>query len=434
VSEAHIGAVAAGRGSIDRADLNALFLIRTVAIIVQALALWLSTLAPEHPLPVIVMGAVCPVFVVASLLMLDRIQRTTAADDAAFLTQILIDIAVLTYLLGLSGGPANPFHNMYVLPLTIAAGSLPAVYVWRTAAAVIACYMFLEFVHLPLPSDRPLITDLVRFAKLSDHVLLATLVSYFVVRMSKGLRQRDQQLAEAHEREIRAGCAITLGSVAAGAAHELATPLSTISTVLAELRKNRGRGSDRRRNLELLQASLAACLGCLKDLRSCGDAWIKGGEAVAADRFLEEVTTRFRGLRPDAYVARVFKRPLPGPLIVPDLALQQAIINLLSNAAFVSPLDITLHASWDGHELVVRVADKGTGISPELAEQLGRVFVTTKPPDAGNGIGLFLTNVTINRLGGRLRLFNAAGGGAVAEIAVPLASLQRKERFNEQFA
>ena len=426
--------VAVDRAPIERADLNTLLVVRGIAIGGQTLALGVASSQPAHALPLIVLSTMSLPFVVASLLVLERIRRRSAASDTAFFTQLLIDIGVLTYLLSLSGGPENPFHNLYVLPVTIAAALLPAAYVWRTAAVVIAAYLALEFVHVPLPGDIPLVESLIQFGERADHVILATLVSYFVLRMSKGLRERDRQLAEAHEREIRAGCAIALGSVAAGAAHELATPLSTISTVLGELKADGERPPELTRDLELLQDSLAACLRCLRDLRSSGDAWVNGGQLVAADRFLLEVAKRFRDLRPGAHVVTTFDSARPGPAIVPDLALQQAIINLLSNAAFVSPLDITLCASWSGRELTVQVCDKGTGISPELAQQLGRAFVTTKPPDAGHGIGLFLTNVTVNRLGGRLRLFNSSAGGAVAEISVPIASLQKQEGFYGQLA
>jgi two-component system sensor histidine kinase RegB len=418
-------AVVPDRVSIERSDLQTLWLIRSVAIAAQTLALAFVSVLPEEPLPLITLAIVSLLFVVASLLALERIRRKTAVSDSAFFRQLLFDILVLTYLLCLSGGPGNPLHNMYVLPVTAAAALLPAAYVWRTAAAVVACNLFLEFVHVPLPADRPIVNALVRFGELFDHVLLATLVGYFVMRMSNGLRQRDRQLAEAHEREICAGCAIALGSVAAGAAHELATPLSTISTVLGELRADPLRQPELTRDIAILQASLSACLQCLRNLRAAGDAWIGGGDVVAADRFVEEVTKRFGDLRPASHVNYVFESPRPGPAIVPDLALQQAIINLLSNAAFVSPHDVTLCASWNSYELTVRVADRGPGISPEVAAQLGRVFITTKAPESGHGIGLFLTNVTVNRLNGRLRLFNAVGGGAIAEIAIPLASLQR---------
>lgn len=425
------GAVAAARGSIDQADLNTLSVIRIATVLAQTGAFILSTRFPGEPLPLIALGLTSLVFTVASLVILEQIRRNMRVEDGAFFRQVLLDILILTYLLALSGGPSNPFHDMYVLPVTMIAATLPASYVWRIAGIVVACYTLLEFLHLPLPSE-PFVSELLRVGELSDHVLLAILLAYVVVRMSHGLRERDRLLAEAHEREIRAGCAITLGSVAAGAAHELATPLSTISTVIDDLREEGDKRPYVKHSLELLQASLSACLLCLRDLRSCGDAWMGGGEIVTADRFLAEVTRRFRELRPGAYVTQVFTRPLPGPSIVPDLALQQAIINLLNNAASMSPLDITLTASWDAENLLVQVADKGDGISPELAERLGRVFVTTKPAAAGHGIGLFLTNVTVSRLAGSLRLYNAEEGGAVAEINVPLASLQRREAVDEQ--
>lgn len=429
--QAGYGTVASARRSIERADLKTLALVRVSIAVAQTLAVMLTTRFPREPLLLASLGATSLVFAVATLVLLERIRRNTSLDDAVFFRQILIDILALTYLLSLSGGPSNPFHDLYVLPVTMAAATLPVAYVWRTAGVALACYTFLEFVHLPLPAE-PFVSEFLRVGELSDHMLLAILLAYFVVRMSQGLRERDRLLAEAHEREIRAGCAITLGSVAAGAAHELASPLSTISTVVEELREESGQRPDIRASLELLQASLRACLLCLRDLRSCGDAWMRGGDVVTADRFLAEVTKRFRELRPLVYVKHAVTCSPPGPPIVPDLALQQAIINLLNNAASASPFDITLTASWDAESLHVQVTDKGEGISPELAERLGRVFVTTRPPETGNGIGLFLTNVTVSRLGGTLRLYNAEGGGAVAEIDVPLASLRRQEAFDGQ--
>ena len=107
-------------------------------------------------------------------------------------------------------------------------------------------------------------------------------------------------------------------------------------------------------------------------------------------------------------------------MIIPDLAFQQAIINLLNNAADVSPNSIALEGEWTTETLTIRVRDRGPGISPELAARLGKVLVSTKPPESGTGLGLFLTNVTMSRLGGHLRLYNHDGGGACAELSLPV--------------
>lgn len=429
------GLVVASRRSIQRAHLLPLNLLRAGAIAGQTLVFGLAAAMPAQRWPLFVLVAGCVLYVVASLFALERIRAQTAVAPAAFFRQILIDIAVLTYLLILSGGSANPYHDLYILPVTIAAASLPAAYVWRAAALGITCYTLLEFVHLPVQADRQAAIEALAVNEWTEHVLIALLVAYFVFRVSETLRERDRQLDEAHEREVRAGYAVTLGSVAAGAAHELATPLTTISTVISELRAAPpAHQPEFRRSMELLESSLAECLRSLDILRSSGNAWLQGGEIVTADRFVEDVATRFRAMLPGAQVDMEFESEPPGPPMTPNFALQQAIVNLLSNAAFVSPLDIRLSASWDARELLVRVTDRGPGISPDVAAMLGTVLVTTKPPEAGKGLGLFLTNVTVNRLGGRLRLFNAAEGGAVAEIAVPLASLQDKEHFHDHTA
>jgi two-component system sensor histidine kinase RegB len=107
---------------------------------------------------------------------------------------------------------------------------------------------------------------------------------------------------------------------------------------------------------------------------------------------------------------------------VPDLALQQAVINLLSNAASVSPHFVALAVHWTPTELTIRVTDRGPGLAPEVADKLGNEFVSTKA--TGCGLGLFLTRVTAQRLGGHFDIRNAAEGGVLAEIVVPLAALR----------
>jgi two-component system sensor histidine kinase RegB len=151
-----------------------------------------------------------------------------------------------------------------------------------------------------------------------------------------------------------------------------------------------------------------------------------GDDPVPADRLFETVVGRFQTMRPGAQVRLEFASAPPPPQIVGDMALQQAVINLLSNAAYVSPLDVCLSVAWDERELHLVVSDRGPGFPPELAARLGQACVTGKPPGEGCGVGLFLTQVTINRLHGRLQLSNAPEGGAVASICVPLSALRKR--------
>jgi two-component system sensor histidine kinase RegB len=103
-----------------------------------------------------------------------------------------------------------------------------------------------------------------------------------------------------------------------------------------------------------------------------------------------------------------------------DAALRAALLNLLNNAADVSPAEIDLYLDWDSQHLIFNIQDYGAGLTAEVAANLGSAFFTTK--QSGRGLGLFLANATIEQLGGSVRLFNREGGGATTEVLLPRES------------
>lgn len=408
-----------------RRDQRMLVVSRVLALLGMAVALVGLGHAPHNHLIITALTFGVAPFAAFNMLALIRLRRHSGLSDQRFMRQILIDVVVLGVLLGVSGGAANPFHDMFFLPVVVAATSLPAARVLRTTLFGVACFLLISVVNLPLPGDAATLARLQTVGGFINHTMLAGLLSYFVVHICSSLRHTQRRLAEMNARELRAGYAVAMGSVAAGAAHELGTPLSTISTVVAELREDHGHQPVLRRSLDLLQGSVGACIKSLDSLRLAGNTWMTGDDPVPADRLFETVLSRFQTMRPGAQVRLEFASATPAPQIVADMALQQAVINLLSNAAYVSPLDVCLSVAWDARELQLRVSDRGPGFPPELAARLGQACVTGKPPGEGRGVGLFLTQVTINRLGGRLQLSNAAGGGAVASISVPMSALRK---------
>lgn len=94
-------------------------------------------------------------------------------------------------------------------------------------------------------------------------------------------------------------------------------------------------------------------------------------------------------------------------------------MNLLNNAADASPENIDIHASWNNEHFTLEIHDYGTGLTAATAARAGTAFFTTK--EGGRGLGLFLANATLERLGGRVRLFNRFSGGATTEVTLPLA-------------
>jgi two-component system sensor histidine kinase RegB len=129
-------------------------------------------------------------------------------------------------------------------------------------------------------------------------------------------------------------------------------------------------------------------------------------------------------LRPNVEVRTSIEGPRPAPRIVAEQTLGQAILNVLNNAADVSPDQVELQAHWNDEMLELDVCDRGPGVAPDVEQVAGQTPVSTKQAGEGLGLGLFLANTTLQRFGGTIRLYNRAGGGACAQIMLPLAQLR----------
>jgi len=242
-----------------------------------------------------------------------------------------------------------------------------------------------------------------------------------VVRIATGLRQSEQARAAIRERELRHEHVVRVGTLAAGAAHELAQPMATMSLLLSEMEPHTAADPQLRDMMRQATQQLAHCREMLGSLLSYGRNSFDTQTAVMpVDEFLRHCLEVFRTRRPGASAALVVDSPGPPPAIRHDLALRQAVLNLLGNAADVSPEWIELRVHWDDDEVSWSVLDRGPGIAPEVQKQIGKMFFTTKPAGSGNGLGLNLANTAVARLGGSLHLGNAPAGGACARIVLPV--------------
>jgi two-component system sensor histidine kinase RegB len=244
-------------------------------------------------------------------------------------------------------------------------------------------------------------------------VLSAAIIAFFVVRMAQAVRERDETLARAREEILRNERIVSLGTLAAGAAHELGTPLSTMSVVVGELQHEANLNGDWKNSLDLLNSQIRNCRRILdKMLDETQPAVQPLGEFLATT--LEE----WRLLRPMTECA--YRAHGCGEVVLQnfDPALRPALLNLLNNAADASPKQIEIEARCSAGELTLTISDHGPGLTAETAARAGSAFFTTK--QEGRGLGLFLANATLERMGGRVRLFNREEGGASTEVTLPL--------------
>jgi two-component system sensor histidine kinase RegB len=196
--------------------------------------------------------------------------------------------------------------------------------------------------------------------------------------------------------------------------------MATLSLLMSELESR----TDKPELRELMQQAtqqLGHCRKMLGALLSYGrNSFDSRTEVGPVEAFLGTCIENFRQRRPGVAVTLAVDGPGPSPAIRHDLGLRQGVLNLLGNAADVSPQWIEVHTGWDDEHVTIVVRDRGPGIPPGAEKQIGKLFYTTKPAGEGNGLGLSLAHTAVSRLGGALEVCNAPEGGACAKITLPV--------------
>lgn len=416
-------------------NLKRLFVLRNIEIVGQLGAVLAATRLLDIVLPLAPMLAVIALLALINLLTWLRLHRPWPVADFEVFGQLLVDVAALAVLLYCSGGSTNPFVSLFLVPLTLAAAVLPGVYTWLMAGITLACYTLLLFYYQPLNDVTAVhgATAMQHDDSFGLHVqgmwfnflVSAGLIAFFVVRMADSIRARDRKLAAAREETLRNERIIALGTLAAGAAHELGSPLSSMAVLTAELQQEHVDNPALTADLKLLRDQVDNCKRILTELlASAGQVRAEGGEGKALDAYLAELMQKWALLHPGVRSKIEWQGALPAPNIIAEQTLSQALLNLLNNAADVSPDGIEVIGQWDQSTLTLDIFDRGPGLTAEVQANAGQPFFTTKGPHHGIGIGLFLANATLDRFGGSVRLFNREGGGAATQIILPLERLR----------
>ncbi len=330
--------------------------------------------------------------------------------------QLAVDLVAMAVLLYLTGGATNPLVSLLLLPVAVAAFSLPARWVAGIAALAIGLYSFLMLHSLPLPiADAERATRLHLGGMWLTFVVSVTLLAWFVTRMTQALRARDLQLAAAREEALRDAQVVALGQLAAGAAHELGTPLGTMKILAGELVADPRLPEDARADLDLLQRQIGICKEIVGGLTQKAGIE-RAAHACAVTDWLDGLLARWRTLWPGVSCTLEVAGAGTVPQILAEAALEQGIANLLNNAAKIAPEGMRVIIDWNERVLRIAVLDRGPGFPPEILRRCG-----AEPLPAvaeGSGIGLWLTRAAVERRGGRLRLNNDGGGVATIELPI----------------
>jgi two-component system sensor histidine kinase RegB len=242
----------------------------------------------------------------------------------------------------------------------------------------------------------------------------------------KELRNRELRLANAEAERMRSQRLESLATLAAGAGHELASPLSTIAVAAKELSRQLEKIAVPKsvtRDVDLIRSELDRCREVLNRLKSgAGEASAEGFHLVAVNELIQAIVMPLR--QPQRI--NVYLRPQNSVAVarLPLQALSQAIRNLLQNALDASPAhaNVTMEITTANDAWVIRVVDQGTGMDMETADRIGQPFFTTKSVGQGMGLGIFLTRNVVRGLGGDLNVQSEVGVGTTMVVHIPVTS------------
>lgn len=398
--------------------------LRWGAAFSQAAAILVAEFALDMELPLEPLGALVGATVLTNLVLAVRLSRSPEVGPRVPGAILAFDTFVLTGLLYFTGGPSNPFSILYLVHVTLAALVLGMRWATFMVALSALSYAVLFVAHEPLAGMEHAHHH--GHASFSAHLqamwiaftVAASLIAYFVARLASALRTREQELARAQRVAARAEKLASLTTLAAGAAHELGSPLATIAVASKELERSIRQTPDEAvEDARLIREEVDRCRTILKQMSA--DAGETAGEApdlVSAASLLELCKRRLG----DAAAARVvLARAADVKIQCLVEGLVQVLVILTRNAIQASsegeaPVTLSVRAVGDRVEFVVE--DRGVGIPAAVQHRIGEPFFTTKSPGEGMGLGLFLAHAFVERCKGRLRWTSEEGKGTTMTI------------------
>ena len=389
-------------------------------------------------LPLFEMGCVILFLVGLNLVSLFRSRGQAAVTNSELFVELLFDVAALTAQLYLSGGATNPFISLFLLQVIIGAVLLQQFASWILVAITSGCFIWLMTFHREIglsmhahghDEGQSSFFDLHIQGMFICYLLAAVLLVLFVTRINRNLRDRDARLADLRQQSAEEDHIVRMGLLASGAAHELGTPLATLSVILNDwertpaLQANADVGGE----IGEMQIALARCKEIVsRILLAAGEARGEGAARTTLIAFLDDVVEAWRETRMPARLDYLNGIEADAA-IASDTVIRQVLFNVFDNALEASPEWVGISASRRDGLLIVSVRDNGSGFPPDMLARFGKPYQSTKNRP-GSGLGLFLVVNVLRKLGGVIAPENNGTGGATVELRLPISALSIEKR------
>jgi two-component system sensor histidine kinase RegB len=398
--------------------MQTLILLRWLAVAGQTMAVLFVHWGLGFHLPLwsclglIAVSALLNIYMVLRFGSRGRLTARAAAWLLAF------DVCQLSGLLALSGGLTNPFSILLLAPISVAATTLPSKQAFLIAFLVSLSASIIAIVHLPLPwsPGEQLVFDRIFVIGIWVSIVCgAVFITAYTNRVAHDARQIGDALAATELALSRREQLSALDGLAAAAAHELGTPLSTIVLAAKEMRSDVEPETQMAEDIELIIEQAARCRAILAKLRNLGTEPAEMFAEAPLLEILDEVARPHEGR---GKVILFYSEDVTGdvPVFPRSVGLLYGLGNLIENATDFAKQTVRIETKWDDQRISVSIIDDGPGFAPELAARLGEPYLTTRPRDpagsdahkpGGLGLGIFIAKTLLERTGARLTFDNA---------------------------
>jgi len=421
--------------------LDTLVRLRWLAVIGQTTTVLVVYYGFEFPLPIWACLAVIALSAWLNVALRLRFHMTQRLepDRAAWL--LAFDTAELAVLLFLTGGLQNPFAFLFLGPVLLSATALPPRFTVMLGGFAVACATLLVFVHYPLPwdaDDRLKLPPIYMMGVWLAILLGMGFIGVYAWQIAEESRQLADALASTELVLAREQHLSQLDGLAAAAAHELGTPLSTISVIAKELQNAIPADAPHGDDIRLLREQATRCrdiLAKLTELSSSGEPI----DRAPLGALIEEVVAPHRnfGVAIDVALAH---NGLPEPIGARNPAILYGLGNLLENAVDFARVRVTVEADWTEETVALAISDDGPGFAPDIMDRIGEPYVTTRRGNAdgggdeepkGLGLGFFIAKTLLERSGASMTFANRVkpARGAIIRLRWNRSDFERSLTF-----
>jgi two-component system sensor histidine kinase RegB len=415
--------------------LDTILRLRWLAVLGQLAAIFIVMQGLEFDVEVIPCLTIIGLSALLNLALqiaVNPMQRLEPAYAAALLALNIIELAGLLFF---TGGLENPFSFLFLAPVLISATALPFRLTIALGALAVVCASALVFFHFPLPwdGDDPLVLPPIYLVGVWLSIAVAIgVTSLYAFQVAEEARQLSDALAATELVLTREQHLTQLDGLAAAAAHELGTPLSTIFLIARELERTVADNSPLAGDLKTLREQTQRCrdiLAKITQLSASGAPF----DRMPLSTLIEETVAPHRDFDV-AIKVRVAIGVTPEPVGIRNPAILYGVGNILENAVDFARATVEVNASWNKETVEIVISDDGPGIAPDMLKRIGEPYLSRRRDEAqsqhgGLGLGVFIARTLLERTGAKVSFTNRVfpDHGAVVAIIWPRARFEAEE-------